>query len=493
MEYTLNKFEDEDVEAKFSSRNIDAIHILYLRGDGQRIHRNSNAAALEKFWATYFYGPLWVAFSSDSLSGQLVSWTPEDLKYLPVTRSPENKLIRWLMDMDEFNRNLEDYQEKLSTYAFAMFRYKTSWCPKIGQKHDWAQWIYAHRLQDFRRPPDYYDYTPDDCCVIIHKDCSWEACREGVHCKYSHTTFERLYHPSKFKLVPCEKKVCNRADMCAFYHNSEEKDNAEQESDQFYDPFAEEYEEEAQNQEFEEECDSEEKSHEEKHPITNTNTNNYSQESGESDSATKPETKFPLPSTDDFTFEEGNEENVWANEEFSLEAALQKTDSRTQKVEFEANSPDHDSWTRIFGSEEKEPFKIEDEVKVQTQVTCKQDQQNERVMSEIKNIVLGNSQQMDTSKIVENIVSQAKCSSKSKFFDFREEKKEPEEDLLNDILKMDYSTFCQKNEDKPFCGDSIIGLTFQGPNSLNVIPEEKDVELVDSSKSISLMMQHQNA
>ena len=52
---------------------------------------------------------------------------------------PDNKLVTGLMDMSEFNRNLEEYQDKLSTYAFAMFRYKTSWCPKIGQKHDWAQ------------------------------------------------------------------------------------------------------------------------------------------------------------------------------------------------------------------------------------------------------------------------------------------------------------------------------------------------------------------
>lgn len=109
------------------------------------------------------------------------------------------------MEMEEFNRNLDEYKEKLSIYAFAMYRYKTSWWPKIGQKHDWAQWIYSHRLQDFRRPPDLYDYAAEDWTVIIHKDCSWESWKDGLNWKYSHTTFERLYHPNKFKVVPCEK------------------------------------------------------------------------------------------------------------------------------------------------------------------------------------------------------------------------------------------------------------------------------------------------
>jgi hypothetical protein len=93
--------------------------------------------------------------------------------------------------------------------------------------------------------------------------------------------------------------------------------------------------------ESEEDRDSDEKSHESKNHNTNTNTNNISQESGENDSATKPESKFSLHSSDNFTFEDGSEENVWANEEFGLEAALQKTNSQTQKVEFEA-SPSHE-------------------------------------------------------------------------------------------------------------------------------------------------------
>ena len=48
-------------------------------------------------------------------------------KGVQITRLPEGKLIRGLMELEEFNRDLEQYQSKLSTFSFAMFRYKTSW------------------------------------------------------------------------------------------------------------------------------------------------------------------------------------------------------------------------------------------------------------------------------------------------------------------------------------------------------------------------------
>lgn len=343
--FILNKFDAEDMDPdnKFLSNNIGAIHILYIRGDGQKIQRNANAALLEKFWATYFYGPLWIVFSSTSHPPQLINWNPEDLIDLPFNRTPDNKLIKWLMEMSEFNRNLEEYQSKLSTYAFAMFRYKTSWWPKITQKHDWAQWIYAHRLQDFRRPPDIYEYSSEDWTIIIHKDWSWEGWPDGLFWKYSHTTFERLYHPSKFKLVPWEKKVWNRDEMWAFYHKPEEKHKVEQESETFFDPLVE-YEEEEFDQEEEalQELIPEPKEDLSNKSIPNTNTNIIS-ELIVIDNEPQPERKFSFPSSDKLLFEDCNEENMWANAKFELEAILQKTKSQTQKVDFEAIALDNES------------------------------------------------------------------------------------------------------------------------------------------------------
>lgn len=392
-----------------------------------------------------------------------MSWIPEDIEALPtnrLTERPENKLARELMEMSDFNRNLDEYKEKLDTFAFAMYRYKTSWCPKIGQKHDWAQWIYAHRLQDFRRPPDIYEYEPEDCHVIVHKDCSWESWREGLYCKYSHTTFERLYHPSKFKVVPCEKKVWNREEMCAFYHKPEEKNQAEYESANYVDPFAEEYYYDEAEGEYshnyeEGEWDSEEVSHESR----KSNTNIITQELGENDSETMPNAKLSVASSDKFPFEDANEQNAWANDEFGLEDVLKRTKSQAQSEDFEVSNIENDSssFPPLYSKEESLPGWVEssnvtedketeDSSKRMEIIDSNQDtkpnslagMENEKyeVSKEIKSIALGNNQRMETSEIVHNILSNASPLSKSKFFNINEENTEKDGDFIDEIMNI---------------------------------------------------------
>ena len=46
---------------------------------------------------------------------------------------------------------------------FYMFKYKTAWCPNKKDSHDSKSCIYAHHMRDFRRPPEYFKYSPDDC------------------------------------------------------------------------------------------------------------------------------------------------------------------------------------------------------------------------------------------------------------------------------------------------------------------------------------------
>lgn len=475
---------------KFITNNIGAIHILYIRGDGQKIQRNANAALLEKFWATYFYGPLWIVFSSTSHPPQLVDWNPEDLIDLPFNRTPDNKLIKWLMEMSEFNRDLEEYQSKLSTYAFAMFRYKTSWWPKITQKHDWAQWIYAHRLQDFRRPPDIYEYSSDDWTIIIHKDWSWEGWPDGLFWKYSHTTFERLYHPSKFKLVPCEKKVWNRDEMWAFYHKPEEKHKVEQESEAFFDPLID-YDEGEYDQEVEtpQKRVSEPKESLSDKPIPNTNTN-IIPELIVNDNVIQPEHTNSFPSSNKMLFEECNEENMWANSELELEAILQKTKSQTQKVDFEAIALDRESPKLLNSSIKIQEKWNSDAANTPKSKEAKPAKRIKSVSCEIKNIVLGNGQKIETAKIIENICALAPSSSKSKFFDnCNEDRIEGEDDLINDIFGMDYDTFCRNNEGK--ITKSAIqnnSLLCEDNNALHVIHEE--VETWDSNWSEKTLNQH---
>jgi len=61
----------------------------------------------------------------------------------------------------------------------------------MSKDHDWNKCVYAHKPFDYRRPPDKYFYIPEKC-----KNYDPETglgCTDN--CIFSHTTFERLYHP----------------------------------------------------------------------------------------------------------------------------------------------------------------------------------------------------------------------------------------------------------------------------------------------------------
>jgi hypothetical protein len=258
--------------------------------------------------------------------------------------------------------------------------------------------------------------------------------------------------------------------MCAFYHKPDEKLNVEQETENFYDPFVEDYEPDRYDPECEGECDSEH-SPKSSQSNTNTNTNNINLESGENNSATKLESKNSIKS---ITLEEHSDENAWANEEFGLEAVLQKPMSEASKTDLEALSSEHDSQTFIEIIE-KEPIKVEIvESPKKTESSVKQSKDNEIVSFELKSIVLGNNQQIATATLVEKIVSQAPSSGKSKFFNFREESKDHDEDVISDIFNMDYNTFCQSDESKQVIASSNTLHPYQELKSLYVIPEESE-------------------
>jgi hypothetical protein len=44
-------------------------------------------------------------------------------------------------------------ERELSINHFLLYGYKTSFCPILNEKHNWSDCNYAHRMQDFRRPP----------------------------------------------------------------------------------------------------------------------------------------------------------------------------------------------------------------------------------------------------------------------------------------------------------------------------------------------------
>lgn len=238
--------------------------------------------------------------------------------------------------------------------------------------------------------------------------------------------------------------------MCAFYHKPEEKTLIEQEAENFYDPILEDEDFESEGEYppdyGEGEYDSNEDSRKSNHSNSNTNTNIIIPEVGENYSETALHDKFPTQSDNIFPPEESIKGNAWENEDFMLEEAMKKASSYNPIVDFEAKIDENDSqsFPDIY---EEQKFDIPPNFSTPSKKT-KMEQQakvDREVSNEIKNLVIGNDQQMETSKIVKNIMSQNPSASKSKFFDL-EDTKETEEDLINEIYHMDYNTQCSELE-----------------------------------------------
>ena len=114
-----------------------------------------------------------------------------------------------------------------------LFCYKTSFCPiNNSQIHDWSMCNYAHRQQDFRRPPQLYYYEPVRC-PYISDDGSWENCDYYLDCPYSHTLMEILFNPLNYKLNDCfyktstDKYKCTQVgELCCHAHSNDERKQA---------------------------------------------------------------------------------------------------------------------------------------------------------------------------------------------------------------------------------------------------------------------------
>ena len=47
--------------------------------------------------------------------------------------------------------------------SFYMYKYKSCWCPSRKDSHDSKSCIYAHNMRDFRRPPEIFNYSAEEC------------------------------------------------------------------------------------------------------------------------------------------------------------------------------------------------------------------------------------------------------------------------------------------------------------------------------------------
>jgi hypothetical protein len=101
------------------------------------------------------------------------------------------------------------------------------------ESHDSKACLYAHHMRDFRRPPEIFKYSAEDCEFVQNlttSEIGWELCPRGLFCPKCHTTVERLYHSEKYKRVYCDRSRCNKSEICAFFHSKVERDLAQKKS-----------------------------------------------------------------------------------------------------------------------------------------------------------------------------------------------------------------------------------------------------------------------
>jgi len=135
--------------------------------------RNYNAEELELFCHNRFYGPLVVAYNVTKPPYYLLPFDLQALSLIEVAnRNAQNKSVKddsvpeILLKCPQLNQNLDELFKTMDPLAFYMFKYKSSWCPNKKDSHDSKSCIYAHHMRDFRRPPEFFRYEPDDCDTL---------------------------------------------------------------------------------------------------------------------------------------------------------------------------------------------------------------------------------------------------------------------------------------------------------------------------------------
>ncbi len=225
------------------------LHILLLKYEGCKSSRNPNALPLEQFCGTQFFGTLVVSLSLIGSPYSLCTFRQSDMQILtninrlrgntkpaamvlPSSPAPDQVQPQSVPQplqsvVPTVHPVLEENFYEMASDTFFMYRYKTLYCPRMSIKHDWNTCLYAHWIYDYRRPPDRYYYIAE-MCPLVAPDRGG-VCKDGAKCVYSHSPLEKLYHPSRYKVFPCESlrknTQCVRKCFCAFYHSPKEQRN----------------------------------------------------------------------------------------------------------------------------------------------------------------------------------------------------------------------------------------------------------------------------
>lgn len=208
-----------------------------MKSNAKSLSRNYNAQDLELYCQNRFYGPLIVAFNMNKPPYYLTNFEFEHLEEIKMLNNnfeqktvKDDLVVDALLSAIPLNENLNMIYKTLEVFTFYMFRYKSCWCPNRKDSHDSKSCIYAHHMRDFRRPPEIFKYVAEDCenmQINNTGEYGWEKCPKGLLCDKCHTTVERLYHPDKYKRINCDRSRCNKSEICAFYHNQQERSHAQ--------------------------------------------------------------------------------------------------------------------------------------------------------------------------------------------------------------------------------------------------------------------------
>lgn len=126
--------------------------------------------------------------------------------------------------VDEIMIDLIDDMEKDDD--FYLFHFKTVWCPYTEKKHARDEWVYAHNWQDFRRKPQQFPYSHEQCpqwhsrtFIQVYGD----GCKNEFLCPHSHGWKEQEYHPKNYKMNGCRNDTQWAKAHCPYFHNDSQK------------------------------------------------------------------------------------------------------------------------------------------------------------------------------------------------------------------------------------------------------------------------------
>lgn len=128
------------------------------------------------------------------------------------------------MDRNEDNlEQWESFQAETDAVRHIILNYLTSQCEysNLATDHHRASCEKFHELNRRRRKPfkgGKLIYESDLCCNVI----KGVECDDQDLCKKSHTLFEIMFHPSKYRTVICNNQCLNDTKYCPFAHSREQ-------------------------------------------------------------------------------------------------------------------------------------------------------------------------------------------------------------------------------------------------------------------------------